>query len=82
MGSAALLPTRGYAWFCLEVKSDVKFTKKTAQEWNPLSSPPRPQPVLSGSGRLIQVSGRISLCLVQMVGISTKAVQRWMSTAC
>ena len=46
MGSLEVLGIRGYAWFRLEVKSDVKFPKKTAQEWNPLGFGHRAQPVL------------------------------------
>ena len=38
--------SRGYAWFRLNVKSDYLFPRKTAQEWNPFSSLPRPQPAL------------------------------------
>ena len=59
MGSLEVLGIRGYAWFCLEVKSDVKFPKKTAQEWNPLGSPPRPHPVLRDKSGFITESNII-----------------------
>ena len=34
----------------LDVKSDYLLARKTAQEWNPLGSSPRPQPALKNNG--------------------------------